>query len=651
MGRNRLEDASCAICMDSLFTKRDDLDELIPIATSDCGHVFHEPCVMEWFKTQSEHYLATARDQGINGRYGSPSLSDAPAECPSCRTECFADPETGQPTIHRLYLNFENTTYSSSMLGSSPVSSSRRLEKGKGKEKEKEGGKDKEVIGLARRAKNVTEEVKGLSADSQDDEVEGMIRRGEALSQDLVSQKALNAVQNHITNLTNELAKLRMTLQTNPLIPSLRARVAERELELTNLHRQMRLDLSRETKKIKDDEQAKCERRVKRAQDERDLFQREYDKEKVARKTGMRAMEERNLEYKRILDETTELLKQETKSRKDLQDVLLERGKHLKILQKRAEDRRVLKAQVVKLEAENARLKSIQHRASSTKRPSSPDIDCDQQEYNEGDKSIQEVSRSHFPTQSGTGASRRSKHEDEDSLQIEMPSYHDDSSVRSLSRLLPSRKTMKQLQSSDDHLSEGRITRMHPTARTIQFDLTDNITKDRKRSTSSKYFPSGASDHEGETENRTSGSGSSFEDREEVDGSGVIVHATPSPIKERERIPSPYKRSKTNPFMTTKASSERRKELPLLAKLSEPLKSSREPPPNKGWNDRSIIDLASSSPPSSPNRPPMQIKKRVNMNLGERLKERSVVDMLGLRDANGRPKKGVVSGQKIKRKV
>ncbi len=33
----RLEDVSCAICMDVLFNKRDDLDEVMHIATPDCG--------------------------------------------------------------------------------------------------------------------------------------------------------------------------------------------------------------------------------------------------------------------------------------------------------------------------------------------------------------------------------------------------------------------------------------------------------------------------------------------------------------------------------------------------------------------------------------------------------------------------------------
>lgn len=33
----KLEDAQCAICLDTLFDLRDDLDEVLPIAAPDCG--------------------------------------------------------------------------------------------------------------------------------------------------------------------------------------------------------------------------------------------------------------------------------------------------------------------------------------------------------------------------------------------------------------------------------------------------------------------------------------------------------------------------------------------------------------------------------------------------------------------------------------
>lgn len=35
----RLQDASCAICMDSLFDMRDDLDMELHVATPDCGEL------------------------------------------------------------------------------------------------------------------------------------------------------------------------------------------------------------------------------------------------------------------------------------------------------------------------------------------------------------------------------------------------------------------------------------------------------------------------------------------------------------------------------------------------------------------------------------------------------------------------------------
>lgn len=33
----RLDDVTCIICMDELFNQRDELDEVAPIATPDCG--------------------------------------------------------------------------------------------------------------------------------------------------------------------------------------------------------------------------------------------------------------------------------------------------------------------------------------------------------------------------------------------------------------------------------------------------------------------------------------------------------------------------------------------------------------------------------------------------------------------------------------
>ncbi|WVW79376.1 hypothetical protein I302_101344 [Kwoniella bestiolae CBS 10118] len=621
MGKSRLDEISCAICYDPLFTLRDDLDDLVPIATCDCGHVFHEPCVLKWFTTQSEAYLASARERDQDGRYGSPSLSDAPAECPTCRTEVYADPETGQPSIHRLFIDFSESSNNSHYIGSSPPPSSwSKYFSRKGKEKEKE------VLGLARRAKGIGEEVKGLNADSEEEEMEGMIRRGEGLVADLVGEKVLGTVQNYIDALTKELKTLHQTLQTNPLIPNLRAKLAEKETELTNLHRQSRLNAQREIKKVKEEEQARCERRVKKAEEERDLIKREYEREKVQRKAGLKAMEERENDTKRRLEEITEQLKKEKEDRRSKETTLQERNKQLKMFQKKVEDRKELKARIAALEADNARLRSSMYEGIV---PS----DVEDLKGRGGDTSIQEISETYFPSSSRSrtrnGRHSTAKMEEDDSLQIEMPSFHDDS-FRSPNQLLPSRTTMRNLDSTefdrdqDEDDSPSKHTRqkqrMHPTARTIAVDYK----AERRRSSSSKYFP-GEDEKENEYSRYSGG------------------------VKKGEDGPSPPKRSKTNPFVTTKASNERRKELPSLGQMSTSTSTSSDRKgaigrtnQNQGWNDVSIIDLAteSSSNESSPRRPVVR----------KREQQRSVVDMLGLADGMGRPRKGVVSGQKVRRK-
>lgn len=51
------------------------------------------------------------------------------------------------------------------------------------------------MLGLARRARNLGEEVKALTAESAEEDVEGMLRRAQGLRDDAVSSKALDGAK------------------------------------------------------------------------------------------------------------------------------------------------------------------------------------------------------------------------------------------------------------------------------------------------------------------------------------------------------------------------------------------------------------------------------------------------------------------------
>lgn len=87
--------------------------------------------------------------------------------------------------IHRLFINLSGD--GSSQAGSSPI----RPTTGGSSSK----GKDREVMGLARRAKGLTAEVKGMNADSAEEDMEGGMRRMKQLEEDLVSVKAVEGIK------------------------------------------------------------------------------------------------------------------------------------------------------------------------------------------------------------------------------------------------------------------------------------------------------------------------------------------------------------------------------------------------------------------------------------------------------------------------
>ena len=150
------------------------------------GHVFHEDCLQQWFRAQTAAYKVRAREQG--DREDSPDIFEIPVECPTCRTECLADDEDGEPILHRLYINLSGD---GSQRGSSPIPGSQRTPKGK----ERETQLDREVMSLARRARGLGEEVKDLSVKSSSEEVDGTLKRVEGLREDVVSIKAIQGVR------------------------------------------------------------------------------------------------------------------------------------------------------------------------------------------------------------------------------------------------------------------------------------------------------------------------------------------------------------------------------------------------------------------------------------------------------------------------
>jgi hypothetical protein len=303
--------------------------DVFPSRAHRAGHVFHEKCLLEWFRTQSAQYLAAAREQGIRFRGDSPTLSDAPCECPTCRTECFADPETGEPIIHRLFINFEGGDGGGSGSGpGSGAGSSSQAGPGSSPSRRAWGGKgkEKEVLGLARRARNLGEEVNGLRAESAEEDVEGMLRRAEGLRDDAVSSKALDGVkvgtgvsrsggdtadtlQKYLAGLTSAINTLRASLETHPLVPTLHHRLAEAQRENTRLQHQAHTFattiLRQEVDKAVSDERVRSERRVRKVQDDCELIKRELEREQVARKSARKAMEERLGEAEKKMAEMT----------------------------------------------------------------------------------------------------------------------------------------------------------------------------------------------------------------------------------------------------------------------------------------------------------------------------------------------------------
>jgi hypothetical protein len=85
--------------------------------------------------------------------------------------------------LHRLYINYGDEAAASSEVGSSPVRPTQSRKR------------DNEIMGLARRAKVISEDVKHLNEQSSQQAVDGLLSRAEGLRDDAVSAKAIQGVK------------------------------------------------------------------------------------------------------------------------------------------------------------------------------------------------------------------------------------------------------------------------------------------------------------------------------------------------------------------------------------------------------------------------------------------------------------------------
>ncbi|GMK55848.1 hypothetical protein CspeluHIS016_0209040 [Cutaneotrichosporon spelunceum] len=348
----KLEDAQCSICIDNLFDSRDDLDEVLPIATPDCGHVFHERCLFAWFTSQADAYIAQMGDQGA-----SVTVAEAPAECPECRSECYADPETGEPAIHRLYINFTADGRSMSQVQLSqhiPSSPSMRCRSA-----------DKAVLGMARRARGVAAELDAAGAESNEDDVHGALRRAESLRVDVVSSKAAEGFKKYLKSLTTALNNLHDRLEEHPLIRTLEGRVCTLEGQLAAAEREYARGTLEQKRLMKTElehailkERGKAEKDVARATKDRDTMQREVERSKIALQRARAAAGEREADLQAKLDEAQRRAAMEVEVRAELKKDLADRTKTLKWWQAKAERRGELKGKLNKLRAENEALRA-----------------------------------------------------------------------------------------------------------------------------------------------------------------------------------------------------------------------------------------------------------------------------------------------------
>lgn len=197
----------------------------------------------------------------------------------------------------------------------------------------------------------------------------------------------------------------------------------------------------------------------------------------------------------------------------------------------------------------------------------------------------------------------------DDSLEVESPSFADDRQGRHTSANTASQPV-------------ASSSRIHPTARTFSYNMDDSVSTvaKKRKPQRSKYFQANESDDDNDPDDN---------DADDVGDDSVLLCPASSPQR-----PSPTKRSRTNPFSTTREAHAAKTKL-VPKKKTE------------------VIDLASSSPrspfkPASTNIP--ELSGGPSRQSGNQ--KNTLSDYItGMTDKSGRPKKGLASGARVRHRA
>ncbi|TYJ56163.1 hypothetical protein B9479_003149 [Cryptococcus floricola] len=432
MGR-RAQDARCSVCFASIFGDLDDVNEPRTAVATECGHVIHEHCMLRWIEMSADAQLANKQ---IDHR------DEAEATCPQCRSEIYADEETGKPLIHRLYPVFDDEQ-GSSQVRSSPV---------------KAEPVDEGLMGMARRAKGMKSEIDELGPESTRSQLERGAERVEGLKKDLeVSAKSISAVRTHVGGLIASINNLRSTITDYPLTPqlrdenmALRAQLDSAHLTMRRIQTEMNQKLMAEVRIARREEQEKAVRLVEEQMERVDQVKAELGKAMAEKNASGKLAMERTNEMRKKVERLEAQMKRNIKDKEDAEESEGDKRKQLKRWMDKYEK---LEKKSNEYKRENTTLAeeitALKAKLAFRPNPTTHDLS-----WAEGDSSVTWVpppdtaSSNIRPGPPPRRVPSNHRTADESSLMIDMPSFHDSFS-RELQSVPPQRSATAKTFSSD----------------------------------------------------------------------------------------------------------------------------------------------------------------------------------------------------------